>query len=297
MNNFVPPLRMVLTAKCNGNCLFCHHEGYTESLDMSIELARASARAAEKLHIPYISITGGEPTLHPQLVEILSAIQQASKAKISLTTNGYNLLEIGNKIENSIQKLNVSIASFDPTINRKYQNVDIDEVKTALLKFPSVQKNFNVVINSDNYEHLDEIVSFCNSNSINLDLMFEVSDFLKSNVRIEKYVIDKIKFFGEPIIIPGCPSSLSFSNKNGTTIRIKHPQLSSLIKRSICTNCNEYSECLEKVCAVRVYPDGSVTPCLSKHYYFKESDIEKNIIAAYRLFDQDESILQTLFEE
>ena len=45
------------------------------------------------------------------------------------------------------------------------------------------------------------------------------------------------------------------------------------------------------------YPDGSVSPCLSKHYYFKESDVENNIIAAYRLFDQDESLLQTLFEK
>lgn len=295
LNRFVPSLRMVITSNCNGKCKFCHHEGYLEQGDMSVSLASDIAKAARKLNIPCICITGGEPTLHPQLFEIISEIQRIGIYDIALTTNGCNLLELSDKVEKSIQKLNVSITSFDPIINQKYQDVEVDKVKNAILKFPSDNKNFNVVINSDNYEKLDEIISFCELNSIDLDLLFEMNENNELDFSVEKQVVKKIESLGQPIIIPGCPSHLTINTQKGVTIRIKHPKISALLKRNICENCNNSTNCLEKVCSVRVYPDGGVSPCLSRYYYFNQSNVEENIFNAYQLFEQDENLLQSLF--
>lgn len=295
MNSFVPPLRMVLTSKCNGKCAFCHHEGYTGEKEMSVDLATQIADVAQKIGIPSISITGGEPTLHPQVSEIISAIQQRSAASISLTTNGYNLIEVAPKLKDRIQKLNVSITSFDNALNSRYQDVDVERIKTAILCFPSEQKYFNILLTPENCGHLDEIILFCRNNNINLDLMFETQKNLKCNVDVERFIIAKLADYGDPVILLGNPSVVSFSCDE-IAIRIKHPQISALVKRQICKTCNEQYNCLEKVCAVRVFPDASVSPCLSLHHHFKDASIEKNIVAAYRLFDTDELLLQTIFE-
>ena len=127
--------------------------------------------------------------------------------------------------------------------------------------------------------------------------MFDMSDYTKTGSSMVKSTVEKIKSQGEPVIIPGCTSCLNFTMINGATIRLKHPQISALIKRNICKNCNEYVKCLEKVCSVRVYPDGTVSPCLSGHHCFNHADVEKNIVEAYKLFDQDGNLLYTLLEQ
>lgn len=295
MINLVPPLRMVLTGKCNGKCAFCHHEGYTGKTEMSVDLATQIADVAQKIGIPSISITGGEPTLHPQAAEIICAIQQHCNADISLTTNGLNLMEVAQKLKNHIHKLNVSITSFDSALNSRYQDVDIEKVKASILCFPSIQKFFNILVTPENCEILDEIISFCKGNSISLDLMFEMQENLRCDVNVERSVISKLASLGDPVIIPGSPSVMCF-NCGDVLIRIKHPRLSTLVKRQICKTCTEQANCLEKVCAVRVFPDASVSPCLSLHYHFKDTSIEKNLAAAYSLFDADSFLLQTIFE-
>lgn len=84
-------LRLSVTDKCNFRCIYCMDESATfapkEDLLSVREFARL-ARIAGALGIRKIRLTGGEPTLHPLLDEIVACIRRESGAAIALITNG-----------------------------------------------------------------------------------------------------------------------------------------------------------------------------------------------------------------
>lgn len=84
-------LRISITDRCNFRCLYC--------MDPDVLFAPASAllnpreivrvaRIAESLGVRKIRLTGGEPTLHPQLSEIIAGIRSATSVEIAMITNG-----------------------------------------------------------------------------------------------------------------------------------------------------------------------------------------------------------------
>ena len=166
--------------------------------------------------------------------------------------------------------------------------------KTAYFSKILKRKNFNIVLGEKNYECIDDVIKFCDEHLINLDIMFELREYSEEDLKIQKIILNKLKIFSDPVVELGYPSCLSFYKNNETVIRIKHPKMSSIVVRDICKKCNEFSVCYEKVCAVRVYPNSSVSPCLSKKYLFDSDDVEKNITNAYNLFVNDELIMSLI---
>lgn len=84
-------LRISITDRCNFRCTYCMDPDVrfapTEALLTSGEIVRA-ARIAESLGVRKIRLTGGEPTLHPQLLEIIVGIRGATSVELALITNG-----------------------------------------------------------------------------------------------------------------------------------------------------------------------------------------------------------------
>lgn len=111
-----PYLRLSITDVCNFRCVYCLPKGYLKTgdteflcLDEIVRLVRTFAR----LGAVKIRLTGGEPTVRKDLVEIIKAIGHIPTIqKIALTTNGYNLKsEVINFINAGITSLNVSVDS------------------------------------------------------------------------------------------------------------------------------------------------------------------------------------------
>lgn len=115
---FVPAvLDVSVTDYCNANCDFCgfarskmrgkprrfmDHEGFTRALPI---LARRGIR--------YVSFQGGEPLLHPKMVEMVAAVRGA-RMKPSLITNGWKLPERADALADAgLQNLLISIDSHD----------------------------------------------------------------------------------------------------------------------------------------------------------------------------------------
>ncbi len=87
-------LRISITDRCNFRCTYCMSTdcefAETATLLTPREFVRV-ARIAETLGIRKIRLTGGEPTLHPQLEQIIAEIRQATTVEIALITNGSRL--------------------------------------------------------------------------------------------------------------------------------------------------------------------------------------------------------------
>jgi len=89
-----PHLTIEPNRTCNMKCRFCYtlNKNYVKSLD---EVKKEIDLAVAKRKLETISLLGGEPTLHPQLPEIIRFIKH-KKLKCQLLTNGIVLLDDNN---------------------------------------------------------------------------------------------------------------------------------------------------------------------------------------------------------
>ena len=112
-------LRISLTDKCNLRCSYCMPEFFnqwipskehltTEELVTVIDIAVAAG-------IEEIRLTGGEPLLRADIVEIVRQINALPKPPaISMTTNGITLARIAQPlVDAGLRRINVSLDTLD----------------------------------------------------------------------------------------------------------------------------------------------------------------------------------------
>ena len=84
-------LRLSLTARCNLACPYCLPDGVDPPGLLTLAQRLRVIEAAVALGVRSLRLTGGEPLLHPQLEELIRAVQPLRArglAEIALTSNG-----------------------------------------------------------------------------------------------------------------------------------------------------------------------------------------------------------------
>jgi len=118
----VSSLRISVTQECNLNCFFCHREG-EDSMPMK-QMSRSEilklVEIGRKLGIEKVKITGGEPLLRSDILEIVAGISSLVD-EVSLVTNGTMLRPIASKLRSAgLGRVNVSLHSLD---KKNYQAI------------------------------------------------------------------------------------------------------------------------------------------------------------------------------
>jgi len=113
-------LRISLTDRCNLRCVYCMpavgmHFMPRPELLTSDELVLV-VRAAAKAGFRKIRLTGGEPSLRADLVELVRAIKATPGIEhMAMTTNGLRLKKLAQPLkEAGLDRVNVSIDTLDP---------------------------------------------------------------------------------------------------------------------------------------------------------------------------------------
>lgn len=112
-------LRLSVEDACNFRCRYCLPDGYerreTEP-PLTLPEIRRVASAFADLGFWKVRLTGGEPTLRRDIVDIASVVAaQPGVRLVSLSTNGYRLVELAAPLkEAGIKTVNVSVDSLDP---------------------------------------------------------------------------------------------------------------------------------------------------------------------------------------
>jgi cyclic pyranopterin phosphate synthase len=133
-------LRISVTDRCNFRCLYCMPSAGLEWLPKADilsyeEIARIVSELAP-LGLRRIRITGGEPTLRPQIDRLISMIRSVSEIEdISLSTNGVRLTELAPLLRGAgLDRVNMSADSLRPerikAIARR--NTEFDPVAAAI---------------------------------------------------------------------------------------------------------------------------------------------------------------------
>jgi len=111
-------LRLSLTELCNFKCNYCLPDGNDcESEDrMGLEEIQTLVSAFASLGTSKVRLTGGEPALRKDLIDIIQAVKSVEGIEeVALTTNGYKLERDAHRYAQAgLDRLNISIDSFDP---------------------------------------------------------------------------------------------------------------------------------------------------------------------------------------
>ena len=121
----VTDLRISLTQRCNLKCVFCHMEGQPASrAELSpVEIERL-VRAGTSIGIDRVKLTGGEPTLRTDILEIVARIAPLVD-EVSMTTNGLLLEHLADPLHRAgLARVNVSLPSLDPATYERLTGVD-----------------------------------------------------------------------------------------------------------------------------------------------------------------------------
>ncbi|HXQ48604.1 MAG TPA: GTP 3',8-cyclase MoaA [Thermoplasmata archaeon] len=118
-------LRISLTQRCNLRCVFCHMEGQPVTTEeLGAEQIERVVKAGREVGIDRVKLTGGEPTLRTDIVEIVRRIRPYVD-EVSMTTNGLRLDRLAGPLaEAGLDRVNVSLPSLDAAVYRELTGVD-----------------------------------------------------------------------------------------------------------------------------------------------------------------------------
>lgn len=110
-------VRLSITDRCDFACTYCRpsrSDGYAETR-LSLEAWRTTVGALVDAGVRRVRITGGEPLVHPQVIEIVRMIAALGVEDFALTTNASQLARLARPLaEAGLRRINVSIDSLDP---------------------------------------------------------------------------------------------------------------------------------------------------------------------------------------
>lgn len=127
-------LRISLTDACNLRCVYCMPEDMTfrpRAELMSDDELLFLVKVAASLGVTKIRLTGGEPTIRPNVVEIVRAIAQTPGIRdLALTTNGLLLPKLAGPLAQAgLKRVNISVDTLDPVKFRQLTRWgDLDDV-------------------------------------------------------------------------------------------------------------------------------------------------------------------------
>ena len=128
-------LRISVTQRCNLHCPYCHREGQEkEPFDSAVEMTPSEiallAKIAISLGITRIKLTGGEPLLRKDILDIIKALAELRNlTDLSMTTNGTFLAPMAKDLRSSgLERVNVSLPSLNPEVYAGLMGGSLKEV-------------------------------------------------------------------------------------------------------------------------------------------------------------------------
>ncbi len=172
-------LRISITQRCNLRCPYCHREGQvaSPSTEMTKDEIIRIVGVAVGLGISRVKLTGGEPLLHPDILDVVKGLAELRGLKdLSMTTNGTNLSSWAKGLKkNDLSRVNISIPSLDVETYYALMGGDLRDVLKGIRAavnanlFP-VKLNMLVLKNVNEHE-IPKMIRFSEQTSTILQLI------------------------------------------------------------------------------------------------------------------------------
>lgn len=276
-------LRLSVTERCSLRCLYCRaDEGLCPK---QVELnARDLVRivdACADLGINRVRLTGGEPLLRRDIVQIVSGIRANSKIRdISLTTNAQMLAEVGAGLKQAgLDRVNISLDSLKPDVFHQMTGGDLEKVKAGINA--SIEAGLNpikinvVLVRGWNDLEVDDFIALTRDHA--LDVRFIEYMPIGEGSQSENLRVDNSKIIRErPALQPVPPRNPGQPSRDYQIPGYKgRVGFISPISHQFCADCNR----------IRVMSDGTLRTCLGQ---------EQEISLVQALTDGDEALKEKI---
>lgn len=283
-NRPIISLRISITNRCNIQCFYCHHDGMLNSKEeiTSDEIFQI-AKVAKNLGVEKVRLSGGEPLVRSDIVDIVKKLNTLNFKDISITTNGIFLDKYAEDLVNAgLKRVNVSLDTLKPETYKCITKKDyLSEVKKGILKAVDVGiypvKINMVVMKGINDNEIHDMFSFCKDNGLILQLIEILeTDNCEDNNFNEKYHFDMTPLEKEFTDLASEVTVRKFMQDrkkyfiDGGEVEIVRP----MDNTKFCENCTR----------LRITPEGKIKPCLLRNdnlvdliSHIRSGDSEKDL--------------------
>jgi cyclic pyranopterin phosphate synthase len=288
-------LRISITDRCNERCLYCMPEGYKGWERMQDHLSAAEivrvVRVAAELGFRKFRLTGGEPLVRHDILEIVSGMKKISGVEvIGLSTNGLKLAALARPLyEAGVTAVNVSLDALDPEIYKRVTGGNVEAVLAGIRAaieagFDRVKLNC-VLMRGVNEQEIWPLALFAAEHGLPLRLI-ELMPLTRTDVLTEENFLPAgeamqlLARHDELIPQPNTkighgPAKYYLLKQTGALVGF----IGALTNLHFCEACNK----------MRLTADGKIRPCLGDH---GEIDLRE----ALRKSNDDEALRNTFLE-
>ena len=281
-------LRLSLLDACNFRCNYCLPEVFTPFLTqkewLSVDEIKNLVEVLSEVGINKIRLTGGEPTLRKDFLEITKTISEIKKiTQLHLTTNAsWKSIDFGNSIHQYFDGVNIS---FDSLNEKKFEKItQSNDFSTVwnnvqhLYELGTKVKLNVVVMKGINENELLDFVELTKNYSFEVRFLETMPFDGKNNDSSAYFVSAKsifnqiAKMYGEaivPIENPQSSTSKSYKINNYKGNFGIIPAFS----RTFCSDCNR----------VRITAKGEWVNCLYQNKGFNVKELMRNNISKEEL--------------
>ena len=259
-------LRVSLTDRCSLRCTYCMPFNFdkwlpSETLLTATELVKVIEIAVSQ-GVTEVRLTGGEPLLRPDIVEIVSRINSLENApELSMTTNGVALAKVAQALADAgLKRINISLDTLDwerfkrLTFRDRYDDV-IEGIAAARAAGLAPIKINTVLMRDINGDEALPLLKWALSENLNLrfieQMPLDAGDaWTRSNLITADEIFNQLnsEFELTPVSDRGSSPAEEFYINGGTaTVGII-----GSVTRSFCANCDR----------IRLTSDGQLRNCL-----------------------------------
>lgn len=147
-------IHLCLTHQCNLRCRHCFlAAGNKKNNELNIiEWKNGFSNVLNYIKNPYITISGGEPTVNPDLLELLIFLKSYG-SNLTLYTNGCN--EINNHIIDLVDAIQISLEGISSKTHDYIRGTgSFEKTIKSIIKIPKDKLNLAILIMPHNYKEL-----------------------------------------------------------------------------------------------------------------------------------------------
>lgn len=242
-------LRISILDTCNYACSYCMPD------NPEFQKIQTSLNADEIFNIvknlvpkglEHVRITGGEPTLHPKLVQIVQAVKAAGASRIGMTTNGEKLFPLLKHLSQAgLDNLNFSLDSLnEEKFSKITKRGNLSNVLKAILEakhtYKMEVKINTVLMKGVNDDEVLDFIHFAKENDIEVRFL----EAMKIGVMVDQYddqfisSSDTIKMIRSKMDLELLNSEFDSTSRNYLTSTGARIGFISSESSPFCTSCS-----------------------------------------------------------
>ncbi|NMC45232.1 MAG: GTP 3',8-cyclase MoaA [Chloroflexi bacterium] len=263
-------LRLSVTERCTLRCTYCRvEEGICpKAQELTAGEFERIGKTCARLGIRKVRITGGEPLLRKDILEIVHRLAAVDGIEeITMTTNAQQLAgRVGALKAAGLQRLNISLDTLDPDKYREMTGGELSTVLSAIDEAIEAQllpvKINTVIIKGTNDDEVDDLMALAKARPVEVRFI-ELMPVGELGQNDELRVNNDDLIAARPYLRPLPPRYAGQPARDYAVDGYKgRVGFISPLSHKFCASCNR----------IRVMSDGKIRPCLGSNLEVETKD-------------------------